>query len=45
MNPGFLASLTWYKLLTDWGGLLGGGAALVAAGNAYLAGQQQVETT
>lgn len=39
MNLGLPLDLTWYKLLTDWGSLIGGGFALIAGivGYAHLA--------
>jgi hypothetical protein len=42
---GFPPDLTWYKLLTDWGSLIGGGMALVAGLIAYLAGRSQATAT
>ena len=42
---GWPADLTWYKLLTDWGSLIGGGFALIAGGVAYLAGWLQARAT
>jgi hypothetical protein len=37
--------LTWYKLLTDWGSLIGGVFALIAGGIAYGAGLHQANAT
>lgn len=42
---GFPPDLTWYKLLTDWGSLIGGALALVAGLIAYLAGRLQARAT
>jgi hypothetical protein len=42
---GWPADLTWYRLLMDWGGVTGGGAALIAGGIAYLAGRIQATAT
>jgi hypothetical protein len=36
MSLGLPANLTWYKFLTDWGSLVGGGAALLAGLIAYV---------
>jgi hypothetical protein len=45
MNLGLPLDLTWYKLLTDWGSLIGGGFALMAGIIAYLAGRAQATAT
>jgi hypothetical protein len=45
MNFGLPLDLTWYKLLTDWGSLIGGGFALIAGVIAYLAGHAQSTAT
>ena len=45
MNLGLPLDLTWYKLLTDWGSLIGGGFALIAGIVAYLAGRAQATAT
>ncbi len=45
MQLGLPCDLTWYKLLTDWGSLLGGGLALIAGLAAYLAGRLQATAT
>jgi hypothetical protein len=45
MHLGMPQDLTWYKLLTDWGSLIGGGFALVAGVIAYLAGRTQATAT
>jgi len=37
---GWPADLTWYKLLTDWGSFIGGGAALIAGVLAFIATRQ-----
>ena len=37
MNLGLPLDLTWYKLLTDWGSLIGGCFALIAGFIAYRA--------
>jgi len=42
MPMGFPVPLTWYKLFTDWGGIIGGAAALGAGAVAYWAGRMQV---
>lgn len=42
---GWPADLTIYKLLTDWGGLIGGGVALIAGLIAYGASLAQVKAT
>jgi hypothetical protein len=41
MNFGLPCDLTWYKLLTDWGSLIGGVFALIAGVIAYGAGLRQ----
>jgi hypothetical protein len=43
LNIGWPADLTWYKLLTDWGSLIGGVFALRAGAALYIGGRQQVE--
>jgi hypothetical protein len=45
MNFGFPQDLTLYKLFTDWGSLVAGGIALVAAAIAYVAGVVQARAT
>jgi hypothetical protein len=40
MNLGLPLDLTWYKLLTDWGSLIGGGFALIAGAIAYIGARQ-----
>ena len=45
MNIGWPADLTWYKLLTDWGSLIGGVFALFAGAALYIGGRQQVGAT
>lgn len=45
MDAGWPAELTWFKLLTDWGGVIGGGFALIAGGAAYIAGCVQARAT
>ena len=45
MNFGFPQDLTPYKLFTDWGSLVAGGIALVAAVIAYIAGVCQARAT
>jgi hypothetical protein len=42
---GWPADFTWYKLLTDWGSLIGGVFALIAGGTAYIAGCVQARAT
>lgn len=37
---GWPADFTWYKLLTDWGSLIGGVFALIAGGTAYIGARQ-----
>ena len=41
MSIGWPADLTWYKLLTDWGSLIGGIFALIAAGLLYYISRRQ----
>ena len=45
MHFGFPTDLTWYKLLTDWGSLIGGVFALIAGSTAYIAGRVQARAT
>jgi hypothetical protein len=45
LDMGWPPDLTWYKLLTDWGGVIGGVFALIAGGAAYLAGRVQASAT
>jgi multidrug efflux pump subunit AcrA (membrane-fusion protein) len=45
LDMGWPADLTWYRLLTDWGGVIGGGFALIAGVAAYLAGRAQARAT
>jgi hypothetical protein len=45
MDLGLPLDLTWYKLLTDWGSLIGGGFAFIAGIVAYLAGRTQAKAT
>jgi hypothetical protein len=45
MQLGLSPDLTWYKLLTDLGSLIGGGLALFAGFVAYLAGRIQARAT
>jgi hypothetical protein len=45
LNIGWPADLTWYKLLTDWGSLIGGVFALLAGAALYIGGRQQVGAT
>jgi hypothetical protein len=45
LNMGWPADLTWYRLLTDWGSLIGGGFALVAGAALYIIGRHQVRAT
>jgi hypothetical protein len=45
LNIGCPADLTWYKLLTDWGSLIGGGFALIAGAALYVIGRRQVKAT
>lgn len=40
MDLGLPTDLTWYKLLTDWGSLIGGGFALIAGAVAYIGARQ-----
>ena len=44
MNMGWPVDLTWYKLLTDWGSLIGGGFALIAGAALYMIGGVQANT-
>lgn len=43
MNMGWPSDLTIYKLLTDWGSLIGGVFALIAGAAAYIAGTMQAK--
>jgi hypothetical protein len=45
MNLGLPLDLTWYKLLTDFGSLIGGIFALIAGIIAYLAGRARATAT
>ena len=45
MNVGWPSDLTAYKLLTDWGSLIGGILALFAGAAAYIAGYMQASAT
>jgi hypothetical protein len=45
LNLGWPADLTWYRLLTDWGSIIGGCFALIAGGTAYIAGRVQASAT
>jgi hypothetical protein len=45
VSMGWPADVTVYKVLTDWGGLIGGGAALIAGLIAYAASLAQVRAT
>jgi len=45
LQLGFASDLTWIRLLTDWGSLIGGGLAFVAGVIAYLAGRSQATAT
>ena len=45
MIIGWPADLTWYKLLTEWGSLIGGIFALFAGGALYVIGRMQVRVT
>jgi hypothetical protein len=40
MDLGLPTDLTWYKLLTDLGSLIGGGFALIAGAVAYIGARQ-----
>jgi multidrug efflux pump subunit AcrA (membrane-fusion protein) len=42
---GWPTDLTYYKLLTDWGSLIGGGFALIAGAALYFIGRIQVNAT
>jgi hypothetical protein len=44
VNLGWPAEFTWYKLLTDWGSLIGGGFALIAGAALYIIGRVQANT-
>jgi hypothetical protein len=45
LNMGWPADLTWYRLLTDWGSLIGGIFALIAGAALYIIGRHQVRAT
>jgi type II secretory pathway pseudopilin PulG len=45
LNVGWPADLTWYKLLTDWGSVIGGIFALLAAAALYKIGRAQAKAT
>jgi len=45
MQIGLPTDLSWYKLLTDWGSLIGGVFALIAGAAAYFAGKAQAKAT
>jgi hypothetical protein len=45
MDFGMPEDLTWYRLLTDWGSLIGGVFALLAGAAAYIAGRVQASAT
>ncbi len=45
MIIGWPADLTWYKLLTDWGSIIGGVFALLAGAALYVIGRMQVRAT
>jgi hypothetical protein len=45
VDAGRPADLTWYKLLTDWGSLIGGVFALIAGVALYVIGRRQVTAT
>jgi hypothetical protein len=42
---GWPADLTWYKLVTDWGSLIGGSFALIAGAALYIIGRAQANAT
>jgi len=42
---GWPADLTWYKLLTEWGSLIGGVLALIAGAAVVIIGRMQITTT
>jgi hypothetical protein len=41
LNIGWPVDLSWYKLLTDWGSLIGGSFALIAGAALYIIGRVQ----
>ena len=45
MIMGWPADLTWYKLVTDWGSLIGGSFALIAGAALYIIGRAQANAT
>jgi hypothetical protein len=45
MDVGLPLDLTWYKVLRDWGSLIGGGFAIIAGVVAYWAGVIQANAT
>ena len=45
MNIGLPLDLTWYRLLTDFGSLIGGIFALLAAAALYIIGRRQAKAT
>jgi len=45
LSIGWPADLTLYKLLTDWGSIIGGVFALIAGAAAYVAGVKQARAT
>ena len=45
MNIGLPPDLTWYRLLTDLGSLIGGFFALLAAVALYIIGRRQAKAT
>jgi hypothetical protein len=45
LNFGWPTDLTWYKLLTDWGSLIGGVFALIAGAALYFIGRVQIRAT
>jgi len=40
---GFPQNLTWYRLLTDWGSIIGGVLALIAGTALYVIGRRQAK--
>ena len=45
LNSGWPPDLTWYKLLTDWGSVIGGVLALIAGAALYFIGRAQIHAT